>query len=516
MEKIIILDFGSQTTQLIGRRVREIGVYTEILPCDTRLTADILSDTRGIILSGSPESVYDKDSPAPDPAVYKTGLPILGICYGLQRTMYDNGGEVISHTKKEYGRARVMFEKSDPLLDGVSSGFTSWMSHGDAIHRLAPGFAIVAQTENNIPAVIRHTDKKIWGIQFHPEVTHCEFGNNILENFSIKICGCGRSWNVDAYFKQIADEVKQKVGKENVLLLISGGVDSTVVAALLLEALDPDQVYLMYIDTGLMRKGESDEVEASLKKLGAKHLHHINAGERFLAALAGFSEPEEKRKIIADMFIKVQETEVKQLAISHAYLAQGTLYTDLIESGKGVGKKAHVIKSHHNVRGPLVEAKRKAGLIIEPLHSLYKDEVRLLGKKLRLPESMIKRHPFPGPGLGVRILGEITQEKVHILQEADYIYISELKSRGLYDQIWQAFSVLLPLRSVGVSGDMRRYGYILSLRAVISHDGMTADVFPFPTQDLLEISSMITNQVKDVGRVVYDISSKPPATIEWE
>jgi len=516
MDKIIILDFGSQTTQLIGRRIRELGVFTEILPCDTKMTKDVMDNARGIILSGSPESVYEPESPAPDPSVYSLGLPILGICYGLQRTMYDNGGRVISHSKKEYGRARVIFDSADPLLAGVTSGFTSWMSHGDARDSLAPGYAVVAKTENDIPAVIRHLEKKIWGIQFHPEVTHCEFGNTILENFAVRICAASRDWNVETFFKQISDEVKKKVGKENVLLLISGGVDSTVVGALLLQALDPDQVYLMYIDTGLMRKNESDEVEASLKKLGAKHLHHINARDRFLSALKGKADPEEKRGIIGDMFIKVQEQEVKKLAVSHAFLAQGTLYTDLIESGKGVGKKAHVIKSHHNVRSPLVEEKRKAGLIIEPLGSLYKDEVRALGRRLGVSDAIIGRHPFPGPGLGVRILGDITEEKVRILQEADAIYINELKSRGLYDRIWQAFSVLLPLRSVGVSGDMRRYGFVLALRAVISVDGMTADVYPFPTQDLLEISSAITNQVKDIGRVVYDISSKPPATIEWE
>ncbi|MBN1523684.1 MAG: glutamine-hydrolyzing GMP synthase [Spirochaetales bacterium] len=516
MEKILILDFGSQTTQLIGRRIREIGVYTDIIPCDTALTPSMLEEVKGIILSGSPESVYEENSPAPDKSVYTLGLPILGICYGLQRTMYDNGGDVISHSKKEYGRAKVVFEKEPILLHGVTNGFTSWMSHGDAIDEIAPGFEIAATTENGIPAVIKHAQKPIWGIQFHPEVTHCEFGNTILENFAIAICGCGKNWNVGAFLKSISEEIQTKVGKENVLLLISGGVDSTVVGALLLKILDPEQVHLMYIDTGLMRKYESDEVETSLKKLGATHLHHINARDRFLSALDGKSDPEEKRRIIGDMFITVQEAEVKKLNISHAFLAQGTLYTDLIESGKGVGKKAHVIKSHHNVRSPLVEEKRKAGLIIEPLSMLYKDEVRNLGRTLGVGENIIGRHPFPGPGLGVRILGEITPEKVKILQDADYLYIEELKKRGLYDQIWQAFSVLLPLRSVGVSGDMRRYGYILSLRAVVSHDGMTADVYPFPTQDLLEISSIITNSVREIGRVVYDISSKPPATIEWE
>jgi GMP synthase (glutamine-hydrolysing) len=516
MEKILILDFGSQTTQLIGRRIREIGVFSEIIPCETLLTTAVLEGVKGIILSGSPESVYEPEAPAPDERVYSLPVPLLGICYGTQRMMHDNGGLVTPHSEKEYGRARVFFKTDDPMLAGVEPGFVSWMSHGDSIERLAAGYSILAETENKIPAVIKHDAKPHWGLQFHPEVTHCEFGNTILKNFAINICNAKPEWNVETYLKSISDDVRKKVGKASVLLLISGGVDSSVVAALLLSVLDPTQVYLMYIDTGLMRKGESEEVEAHLKKLGATHLYHINARDRFISALKGKSDPEEKRTIIGDMFMKVQETEVKKLNIAHAFLAQGTLYTDLIESGKGVGKKAHVIKSHHNVRSPLVEEKRKQGLIIEPVATLYKDEVRALGRRLKLDEAIVSRHPFPGPGLGVRILGEITPEKITILQEADFIYIDELKKRGLYDKIWQAFSVLLPLRSVGVSGDMRRYGYVFALRAITSVDGMTADVFPFPTQDLLEISAKITNSIKEIGRVVYDISSKPPATIEWE
>jgi GMP synthase (glutamine-hydrolysing) len=516
MDKIIVLDFGSQTTQLIGRRIREIGVYCEILPGDAELTQAVLADVKGVILSGSPESVYEAGSPAPDKRVYTLGLPLLGICYGTQRLMYDNGGMVSPHVKKEYGRAKVFFKDNDRLLAGVKTDFVSWMSHGDAIEKLAPGFSIIAYTENGVPAVIRHESRPVWGLQFHPEVTHTDFGNVILKNFALDIAGAKPEWNVDAYMAAIIDEVRKKVADRRVLLLISGGVDSSVVAALLLKALVRDRVHLMYIDTGLMRKGESAEVEASLKKLGADHLYHIDASEKFLTALHGVHDPERKRALIGDMFMLVQEAEVKKLGLDDAFLAQGTLYPDMIESGQGVGKKAHVIKSHHNVRSPLVEAKRKAGLIVEPLAHLYKDEVRALGRKLGLPESMVGRHPFPGPGLGVRILGDINREKLEILREADFIYIEELKQRGFYDKIWQAFSVLLPLRSVGVSGDMRRYGFILALRAVVSLDGMTADVFPFPTQDLLEISARITNSVKEIGRVVYDISSKPPATIEWE
>jgi GMP synthase (glutamine-hydrolysing) len=319
------------------------------------------------------------------------------------------------------------------------------------------------------------------------------------------------------YIDEVSESLKQRVGSNPVLLLISGGVDSSVAGALLLKALPIDQVHLMYIDTGLMRKDETTVVSAALKKLGAKHLHIIHAESEFLTGLAGESDPEGKRKIIGDLFIKIQEREVARLQLPDTYiLAQGTLYTDLIESGKGIGKKAHVIKSHHNVGSPLVEAKRKAGKIIEPLDKLYKDEVRKLGRELGVDDEIIRRHPFPGPGLGVRILGEVTKEKCDILRDADHIFVSELKKRGLYDEIWQAFAVLLPVRSTGVAGDVRKYGWVVALRAITSVDGMTADVYPFPMKDLLEISTMITNGVKDVGRVTYDISSKPPATIEWE
>jgi len=321
---------------------------------------------------------------------------------------------------------------------------------------------------------------------------------------------------MERYIETVREQIRHRVGNSKVLVLISGGVDSTVTGALLLKCLDPDQVHLMYIDTGLMRKNETQEVGENLRKMGATHLHMIDASQRFLQALRGVEDPEKKRKIIGDQFIRVQEEEVRKLGIADAFLAQGTLYTDMIESGKGVGKKAQTIKSHHNVRSPLVEEKRAQGLVIEPLERLYKDEVRALGRELGLPSSILNRHPFPGPGLGVRILGEVTEEKCQILREADAIYLEELKKRGLYDQIWQAFAVLLPVRSVGVLGDARDYRYVLALRAVVSQDGMTADVYDFPMKDLKEISSLITNAVPQVGRVVYDVSSKPPATIEWE
>jgi GMP synthase (glutamine-hydrolysing) len=516
MDTILILDFGSQTTQLIGRRIRDLGVYTEIVPGDSSLEGLIGPDTRGLILSGSPFSVYDPDSPRPDPLLMNLELPILGICYGVQRLIQDHGGNVTALPKREYGRSAVRIQSPSPLLEGLPDGFVSWMSHGDTIQIVPPGYRVIAATENDLPAIVVHENKPIYGLQFHPEVTHTQHGERLLENFALRVCRARKQWNVEAYLRSIREEITEAVGDKEVLLLTSGGVDSTVVAALLLATLSADQVYLMYIDSGLMRKKESEEVAELLSRLGARHLHVIDASDRFLDALAGVSDPEEKRRIIGDMFISVQEQEIRRLGIRNSFLAQGTLYTDMIESGKGVGKKADVIKSHHNVRSPLVEEKRATGLLLEPLAALYKDEVRRLGEKLRLAREAVWRHPFPGPGLAVRILGEVTREKVKILQDADAIYVEELRKRGLYDQIWQAFSVMLPLRSVGVAGDIRRYGFVLALRAVVSRDGMTADVYPFPTLDLLEISSRITNEISEIGRVVYDVSSKPPATIEWE
>jgi GMP synthase (glutamine-hydrolysing) len=548
MDTILILDFGSQTTQLIGRRIRDMGVYTEIIPGDSVLSEAILGHhVKGIILSGSPESVYE-NGPAPDKAVYSCGLPLLGICYGLQRMTVDLGGTVEPLPKREYGRIGVRIKRKEKrekrkeqgLLDedvalpsnasslptflkGFRDSFTAWMSHGDTLTRLAPGFAECGTSDTGYPAVVVHGTKPWFGLQFHPEVTHCEGGNDILGAFALGVCGCTADWTMEHYAEELRASLKRRVGDSPVLLLISGGVDSTVAGALLLKTLGGDQVHLMYMDTGLMRKDETKTVKANLEKLGARHLHIVHCEDEFLSALGGLSEPEAKRRAIGDLFITVQEREVARLGLpEHYYLAQGTLYTDLIESGKGVGKKAHVIKSHHNVGSPLVDAKRKAGKIVEPLDRLYKDEVRALGRLLGVDENIVSRHPFPGPGLAVRILGEVTKEKCDILREADAIYIEELKrrhspaGRSLYDEIWQAFAVLLPVRSVGVAGDVRKYGSVLALRAITSADGMTADVYPFETRDLLEISTRITNTVPEIGRVVYDISSKPPATIEWE
>jgi GMP synthase (glutamine-hydrolysing) len=516
VDKILILDFGSQYTQLIGRRVREAGVYAEIAPGDSPLGGEALRDVKGVILSGSPRSVYEEGSPRPDPALYSAGIPVLGLCYGAQLMNSDAGGSVRSLPDREYGRKTVRITSCDPLLDGVSTVFSSWMSHGDSIDRPAPGFEVLATSEGGIPAALRDKVRDLWALQFHPEVSHCEGGARILENFVIGICRASRDWSMEAYLEEVGTRIRARVGRGEALLLISGGVDSTVAGALLLRTLSPKKVHLLYIDTGLMRKAESEEVMRNLGALGATHLHKVDAEEEFLDALAGVEDPEEKRRRIGDLFIAIQEREVARLGVPDAFLVQGTLYTDLIESGKGVGNKAQVIKSHHNVRSPLVEAKRAAGKVIEPLDRLYKDEVRALGRILSVSENVVRRHPFPGPGLAVRILGEVSRERCDILREADAIYISELKARGLYDRIWQAFSVLLPLRSVGVAGDERKYGSILALRAVVSEDGMTADVFPFEAGDLLAISSAITNKVPEIGRVVYDVSSKPPATIEWE
>jgi GMP synthase (glutamine-hydrolysing) len=515
-DTIVICDFGGQTAQLIARRIREIGVYTEIVPGDAPLEGELRKAVKGIIFSGSPYSVGDEQPLWPHGSMFSTAVPLLGICYGTHVLIEAHGGRVSSLEMREYGRARVYSREASPIFDGIPDGFVSWMSHGDSIDSLGEGASVAAESENGIIAAVHAADRSWYGLQFHPEVSHCEHGRDILENFAVKICGARRSWSMERYIRETEEEIRATVGEREVMLLISGGVDSTVTAGLLLRALPAEQVHLLHIDTGLMRKNESKQVVEDLKALGARNFHFIDASEEFLEALSGVADPEKKREVIGDLFIRVQEREVDRLGIRDSFLAQGTLYTDLIESGKGVGKKAQVIKSHHNVRSPLVEEKRSRGLVVEPLRHVYKDEVRAVGEKIGISGELVHRHPFPGPGLAVRILGEVTEEKCRILREADALYVEELKRRELYDSIWQAFSVLLPLRSVGVTGDARNYGYVLALRAVTSSDGMTADVFPFPAEHLLEISALITNSVREVGRVVYDISSKPPSTIEWE
>jgi GMP synthase (glutamine-hydrolysing) len=516
VDRIVILDFGSQTCHLIGRRIRERGVYAEIVSGETPPDQWFDSTVRGVILSGSPASVHDSDAPTPDPAIYDLGVPLLGICYGLQHTTHSHGGSISRSDHREYGPAPVRIHSRHPVLKGIGSQFLSWMSHGDAIQQLPRDGVEIAATAHGVPAVVAIESLQFVGLQFHPEVTHTQHGAVILDNFATGVCGARRQWSVEDYRHQLEEEVRRAVGSDSVLLLISGGVDSSVVAALLLNALPPEQIHLMYIDTGLMRKNETDEIGRALRSLGAKNLYLIDAAEEFLSGLGGIGDPEEKRRIIGDLFVTVQDREVKTRLSGRYLLAQGTLYTDLIESGHGVGRHAVSIKSHHNVASPLVRAKREAGLVLEPLAALYKDEVRQLGKILGLPDSIVHRHPFPGPGLAVRILGEVTRERCDILREADAIYIQALRDAGLYDEIWQAFAVLLPIRSVGVAGDSRAYGDVVALRAVVSRDGMTADVYDFQPDVLRSIAAAITNRIPQVGRVVYDVSGKPPATIEWE
>jgi len=512
----LILDFGGQTTQLIGKRIRDFEVYSEIVPGDCDIKGLIDGDVKGIILSGSPDSAWTVEAPTPDATLLDCGLPVLGICYGFHQLVLKDGGEVRALAHREYGRTPVSVLLEDPLFDGLPGEFMSWMSHGDGVLKLGGGYEKIGISRNGAVAAARSRNRQFWGVQFHPEVSHCEYGLKLLENFVCGICRAGREWSLENFAERERLKLQERVGDRNVLLLVSGGVDSTVTAALLLKSFRADRVWLMYIDTGLMRKDESEEVEGILRSLGARNILLVDARERFLERLAGVADPEEKRQVIGDVFIEVQSREAQRRLPQDYYLAQGTLYTDVIESGGGVGDKAHVIKSHHNVGAPLVQAKRRAGELLEPLASLYKDEVRKLGSILGMGDDVISRHPFPGPGLAVRILSDVTEEKLRMLREADDIYTSELKNRGLYNRVWQAFCVLLPLRSVGVAGDAREYGYVLALRAVLSEDGMSAGVFDFPMGDLLEIATKITNTVRGVGRVVYDVSSKPPATIEWE
>jgi GMP synthase (glutamine-hydrolysing) len=517
VDKILILDFGSQSTQLIGRRVRQLGVYSEIVPGDLPFERADLAGVRGIILSGSPASVYEQDAPPVDRRFYGLGVPLLGICYGLHRMATDHGGRVAALGHREYGRARVEVLADDPLFARVPGrSLVSWMSHGDTVAEAPRDFTVIARSEGGLPAAFAKADGRMWGVQFHPEASHCEHGMAVLEAFVVDIAGARREWNMETFLRNEREDLARRLGGRPVVLLISGGVDSSVVAAMLLASLDHDAVHLLYVDTGLMREGESAEVMAGLERLGARHVHSVDASQRFYAGLAGVEDPEQKRRIIGDLFITVQREEIERLGITDYWLAQGTLYTDLVESGKGVGAKATVIKTHHNVHSPMVEELRGRGRIVEPLAMLYKDEVRALGLALGLARDLVFRHPFPGPGLAVRILGEVTREKCDLLRRVDALFLSELRSRGLYDRIWQAFCILLPIRSVGVSGDARRYGWVVGLRAVASLDAITADVYPFEARDLLEISSLITNRIPEVGRVVYDVSSKPPATIEWE
>lgn len=506
LKKILILDFGSQTTQLIGRRIRDLGVYSEIIPYHS--LPENLDDIWGVILSGSPYSVNDPEAFKIDvPALMDKDLPILGICYGAQLMMHALGGEVQKSDSREYGRTHLhILEGDDPLLRGIHEGSQAWMSHGDTITDLAEGFKTLASTDSIPTAIYRCSDKEVWGVQFHPEVQHTEEGDTLLQNF-LNICGAEKNWSPASFVSMTVSELQQKLNSDKVLLALSGGVDSSVAAVLLNKAIGSN-LHCIFVDHGLLRKNEFENVLESYRSLGL-NVKGVNAKEYFYKHLEGVTDPEQKRKIIGKGFIDVFDDEAAKLD-DIQWLAQGTIYPDVIESLSITGM---VIKSHHNVGGLPKNMKLK---LVEPLRLLFKDEVRRVGLELGMSHDMVYRHPFPGPGLGIRILGEITPERVHILQEADHIYTSLLREYGLYDQVWQAGAILLPIHSVGVMGDERTYDQVVALRAVSSKDAMTADWVHLPYEFLAKVSNEIINKVKGVNRVVYDISSKPPATIEWE
>jgi len=507
-EKILILDFGSQYTQLIARRVRELNVYCEIHPFHS--IPENQENVKGIILSGSPFSVNEPDSPRVAIDELPSGVPILGVCYGAQLIALSHGGEVQKSNSREYGRANLSFiNSSEILLDGIEIGSQVWMSHADSIIKLPAKFQVVARTNDVGIAAFSSDDKKVFGLQFHPEVYHSEKGKELLENFLVKICGCSQDWSPESFILSTIDELKRKLGPDKVVLGLSGGVDSSVAGVLLHKAIG-DKLHCIFVDNGLLRKNEFEQVLESYKGMGL-NVKGVRAANKFLDALKGISEPEQKRKVIGKVFIEVFDNEAHEIE-DVKWLAQGTIYPDVIESVSVKGPSA-TIKSHHNVGGLPDFMKLK---VVEPLNSLFKDEVRRVGRSLGIPSSLLERHPFPGPGLGIRILGEVTAQKVEIIQEVDNIFISELKNDGLYNKTWQALAVLLPIQTVGVMGDERTYENVIALRAVESTDGMTADWVHLPYNFLAKVSSKIINNVKGVNRVVYDISSKPPATIEWE
>jgi len=508
LEKIIILDFGSQYTQLIARRVRELNVYCEIHPYNT--VPQIDESIKGYILSGSPSSVREPNAPVPDLATIKSFFPLLGVCYGAQHLAHNFGGEVLPSKTREYGRANLKFiDHKNKLFTGISENTQVWMSHGDTIARIPDNYNIIASTKDVQIGAFQIEGEDTFGIQFHPEVYHTTEGLNILKNFIVEICGCSQNWTPDSFIESTVDELKQKLGNDKVVLGLSGGVDSTVAAVLLNKAIGKN-LYAIFVDNGLLRLHEFEEVLKSYKEMGINVLG-VDAKEKFLDALKDISDPEKKRKAIGATFIQVFDEEAHKIQ-DVKWLAQGTIYPDVIESVSVNGPSA-TIKSHHNVGGLPDFMKLK---IVEPLRLLFKDEVRRVGKAMGIPAINLDRHPFPGPGLAIRILGDITQQKINLLQEVDHIFISGLKEHGLYGEVWQAAAILLPIHSVGVMGDERTYEQVVALRAVGSTDGMTADWSHLPYAFLSEISNKIINQVKGVNRVVYDISSKPPATIEWE
>jgi GMP synthase (glutamine-hydrolysing) len=513
-ELVLILDYGSQYSQLIARRVRELGVYSELHPFNIPLEKVKVLSPKGIILSGGPYSTYEQGAPISPAELFDLGIPVLGICYGLQLMGYQLGGEVDRAAKREYGHAELVIDDAADLFAGVGAakgGSTRvWMSHGDHLTRLPPGFEPIAHTDNAPICAIRHPAKGVYGVQFHPEVVHTPEGNGILRNFLYRICKCSGGWSAESFVARSVEDLNRRVGKGKIICALSGGVDSSVAAILLHRAVG-DQLHCIHINNGLMRKGESESVVSTFRDRYHIPLSYVDATDRFLSDLSGVTDPEKKRKIIGNLFITIFEEEASKLG-EVKYLAQGTLYPDVIESTSFRGPSM-TIKTHHNVGG-LPETMKLE--LIEPFRELFKDEVRAVGAQLGLPEEMIWRHPFPGPGLGVRILGEITKERLALLRDADAIFVKEIHTAGLYRDIWQGFVVLLPVRSVGVMGDGRTYEYTAAIRAVSSVDGMTADWFRIPYDVLSRISSRVTNEVRGINRVVYDISSKPPATIEWE
>lgn len=508
MEKILILDFGSQYTQLIARRIRELQVYCEILPYHR--TFELGPEIKGVVLSGSPFSVRDAQAPYVELEKWRQRIPILGICYGAQLIAHRLGGEVAAAHIREYGRAQLHIDApTNPLLAAIPDASQVWMSHADSILQLPAGFRVLAHTESIPIAAYQIDGEPTFGIQFHPEVTHTTEGKQLLANFVLNICGCKPSWTPDSFVEQSISQLRQLLGNERVVMALSGGVDSTVAATLLHRAIG-QQLYCIFVDNGLLRKNEFKQVLEGYQELGL-NVRGIGAQQRFYSALRGLSEPEAKRKAIGRTFIEVFEEEAQRIE-GVRWLGQGTIYPDVIES-VSVNGPSVTIKSHHNVGGLPERMQLK---VVEPLRSLFKDEVRAVGHALQLPASILGRHPFPGPGLAIRILGEVTPEKVQLLQEADDIYIQALRRYGWYEKVWQAGAILLPVYSVGVMGDERTYEQVVALRAVHSSDGMTADWAHLPYELMAEVANNIINQVKGINRVVYDISSKPPATIEWE
>ena len=510
-DKVIILDFGSQYTQLIARRIREQGVYSEIYPYDLDLDKLQALEPKALILSGGPASVLQEDSPKIDPAVFKLGVPILGICYGLQLMVKLLGGKVQAGVAREYGRSYLSLVGDSWLWSGLEQKVIAvWMSHGDTVLNLPPGFEVIGKTEDVELAAIQNKEMNCYGVQFHPEVAHTECGEQILANFLFKIAKLKPTWSMGSFVQEVIASVREQVGEDEVVCGLSGGIDSTVVAVLLHKALGK-RLHCIFVDNGLLRLNEGEEVTKYLKEHFDLNLHYVQAEDLFLSRLKGVVDPEQKRKIIGHTFIEVFEKEAKKLN-RVKYLAQGTLYPDVIESVSAKGPSA-VIKSHHNVGGLPEKMNLK---LIEPLRELFKDEVRKVGIELGLPDFIIWRHPFPGPGLAIRIIGEITPKRLQILRQADKIVQTELVASGWYQKVWQGFAVLLPLKTVGVMGDERTYEHVVALRVVDSLDAMTADWTRLPSEVLAKISNRIINEVRGVNRVVFDISSKPPSTIEWE